>query len=148
MKWKDRLSSIFLLFFSGITVFLALRLPWGKIGKPGPSLFPLILSLIVGLMALLLFLKTFRSEGESEPQEPPTSKWRLLYLLGDLCFYAFLFRPLGFLISTFVFLTALKPIVKKKWIPVVLGSLLISLSFLLFFKYLLKVELPMGILEK
>lgn len=99
-------------------------------------------------MALLLLLKTFRSGGESKAQEVPSAKWRLLYLLGDLCFYPILFRPLGFLISTFVFLIALKPIVKKKWGPVLLGSLLVSLSFLLFFKYLLKVELPMGILEK
>jgi putative tricarboxylic transport membrane protein len=148
VKWKDRLSSICLLFFSGITIHLALKLPLGKGGKPGPGFFPLILSFVIGLMALLLLLKTSRSEGESKAQEAPSTKWRLVYLLGDLCLYAILFRPLGFLISTFLFLFALKPIVKKKWVPVLLGSSLISLSFLLFFKYLLKVELPMGILGK
>jgi hypothetical protein len=148
VEWKDRLSSIFLLFFSGITIYLALKLPLGKIAKPGPGFFPLILSFVIASLALLLFLRAFRSKGESETQELPTTKWRLLYLLGDLCLYAFLFRPLGFLISTFVFLITLKPIIKKRWITILLGSLFISFSFLLFFSYLLKVELPMGVLEK
>ena len=148
MEWKDRLSSIFLLFFSAVTIHLAFRLPLGRMTRPGPGFFPLILSLVVGSLALLLFLRTFRARGESGDQEIPTPKWRVLYLLGNLCLCAILFRPLGFLISAFLFLVALKPIIKEKWIPVLLGSAVISVAFLLFFSYLLKVELPMGILAK
>jgi putative tricarboxylic transport membrane protein len=148
MTCKDRLSGILLIIFSGVTIYLAFKLPMGKMGKPGPGIFPLILSVIIGLLALFLVLKSLRSKEEIGNGEIPTTKWRLVYLLGDLCLYAFLFRPLGFVISTWIFLIILKPIVKKKWIPVLLGSLFISVSFLFFFNYLLKVDLPMGILAK
>ncbi len=143
MTRKDRLSGIFIIVFSGVTVYLALKLPMGTFGKPGPGIFPLVLSVIIGVLSLSLFLGTFRSKRESEPGEIIPPKWRLAYLLGDLLLYSFLFRPLGFLISTWVFLIFLKPIIKKKWIPVLLGSLFISLIFFFFFGYLLKVELPM-----
>jgi len=148
MAWKDRFSGIFLIIFSGVIMCLALKLPMGRVGKPGPGIFPLILSVVIGLLALLLLLRSLQSKGEFGTEEIPITKWRLVYLLGDLCLYAFLLRPFGFLISTWIFLIVLKPIVKKKWIPVLLGSLFISVIFFFFFNYLLKVELPMGILAK
>ena len=148
MAWKDRFSGILFLIFSGVTIYLALMLPMGRMGKPGPGIFPLLLSVVIAFLALSLFLRTLRSKEESETEEIPTPKWRLVYLLGDLCVYAFLLRPLGFLISTWVFLIVLKPIVKKRWIPILLGSLFVSLVFFFFFNHLLKVELPMGILAR
>ena len=148
MAWKDRLSGILFLIFSGVTIYLALRLPMGRMGKPGPGIFPLLLSVVIGFLALSLLLGNLRSKGELGTEERPVPKWRLVYLLGDLCLYVFLLRPLGFLISTWIFLIVLKPIIKKKWIPVLLGSLFISASFFFFFNYLLKVELPMGILAR
>jgi putative tricarboxylic transport membrane protein len=148
MEWKDRLSGIFIIIFSGVTIYLALRLPMGRMGKPGPGIFPLLLSVVIGFLALFLFLRTLRSKVEFGTEEIPAPKWRLVYLLGDLCLYAFLLRPLGFLIGTWIFLIVLKPIVKKRWIPTLLGSLFISLAFFFFFYYLLKVELPMGILAR
>ena len=145
---QNRLSAIFIIIFSTLTIYLACKIPMGSVGKPGPGIFPLILSVVIGALSLALFLGTFRFRGESETREIGSAKWRLVYLLGDLCLYALLFRSLGFLISTWIFLVLLKPIVKKKWIPVLLGSFFISVSFLFFFNYLLKVELPMGILTK
>jgi putative tricarboxylic transport membrane protein len=148
MAWKDRLSGILFLIFSGVTIYLALRLPMGRMGKPGPGIFPLLLSVVIAFLALSLFLRTLRSKGDLGTEEIPSTKWRLVYLLGDLCLYVFLLRPLGFLISTWIFLILLKPIIKKKWIPILLGSLFVSAAFFFFFNYLLKVELPMGILAR
>jgi len=148
MVWKDRLSGIFIIIFSGVTIYLAFKLPMGRAAKPGPGIFPLLLSVVIGFLALSLFLRTLRSKGEFGIEEIPTAKWRLVYLLGDLFLYVFLLRPLGFLISTWIFLILLNPIVKKKWIPVLLGSLFISAILFFSFNYLLKVELPMGILAK
>ena len=147
-RMKDTLSGIFLILFSVVTIYLAFKLPMGKIGRPGPGFFPFIISVIVGSLAILLVLRTLQSKRDSESEGIATARWKVFYLLGNLCLYAFLFGPLGFLISTWIFLIALKPIVKKGWIAVILGSLSISLSFFLFFNYLLKVELPMGILAK
>ena len=148
MAWRDRLSAIAFIVFSGVTICLALNVPMGKVGKPGPGIFPLILSVVIGLLSLFLFLRTLRSKEKHGTEEMPITKWRLAYLLGDLCLYGSLFRPLGFLISTWIFLIILKPIVKKQWIHVVLGSLFVSVTLFFFFNYLLKVELPMGILAR
>ena len=144
----DRVSGILITIFSGVTIFLALKLPVGHIWKPGPGIFPIILSLVIGVLSLCLFLGTFRPRVESEPRVSLIPKWRLVYLFGDLILYGIFFRPLGFLISTWIFLILLKPIVKKRWVPVLLGSLFISGGFFFFFNYLLKVELPLGILAK
>jgi len=148
MAWKDRLAGIVILIFSGVTIYLAFKLPMGKAGKPGPGIFPLLLSVVIGFLALFLFLRTLQSKGEFGVEEIPTNKRGLVYLLGDLFLYAFLLRPIGFLISTWIFLILLNPIIKKKWIAVVLGSLFISAIFFFSFNYLLKVELPMGILAR
>jgi len=148
MAWKDRLSGIFIILFSGVAIYLASQLPLGRAGKPGPSIFPLLLSIVIGFLSIGLLLTRRRSNRESESGETPASRWRLGYLLVDLFLYAFLLRPLGFLISTWIFLMLLKPIVKKTWALVLLGASLLSVAFFVFFNYLLKVELPMGILSK
>ena len=150
MGLKDRLSGYFLIFFSAITMYLAFKVPMGRTSKPGPGLFPLLLSLIIGVLALFLILRSpsAKKGPEIAPEEKAVNRWAVFYLLGDLCLYGLLFRPLGFILSTFVFLIALKPVIGKKWIPVLLGSALISLCFFFFFNYLLKVELPMGLLAK
>ena len=150
MERKNLFSGIFLALFSGITIYLAFKLPLGNSAKPGPGLFPLLLGILIGLLALLFFLTTVRSNrGKPEflDREMPVKKWKVFYLLGQLCVYAFLYRQLGFIISTWIFLVSLKPIIKKKWIPLLLVSLLVSIAFFVFFDYFLKVELPMGILR-
>ncbi len=147
MAWKDRISGIFILLFAAATLFWGWKVPIGKISKPGPGLFPLLLSGIIAVLAVVLILKSYASKKSPEAgvQEAPANRWAVLYLLGDLCLYVFLFRPLGFIVSTFVCLVLLKPVLQKKWSTVLTGSLIVSLSFFFFFFYLLKVELPLGI---
>jgi putative tricarboxylic transport membrane protein len=150
MAWKDRLSGIFILLFAGVTLLWGLKLPVGRMSKPGPGLFPLLLSGIIALLAIFLISKSYASRKAPAPvaQEKPANRWAVLYLLGDLCLYVFLFRPLGFILSTFLCLLLLKPVLQKKWSLVLIGSLVVSLTFFFFFFYLLKVELPMGILAR
>ncbi len=149
MQRKNLYSAIFLVLFSGVTIYLASRLPLGHYAKPGPGFFPLLMSLFIGLLAFLLFLTTVRPnrQPESCDLEMPARKWKVFYLLGQLCVYALLYRPLGYVISTWIFLVSLKPIIKTKWAPLLLASLLVSAIFFVFFSVLLKVELPVGILR-
>jgi len=149
MERKNLFSGIFLILISGITLYLALELPRGNPAQPGPGLFPLLLSILSGLLAILFFLTTVRSKRvkhELSDGEKPVKNWKVFYLLGQLCVYAFLYRRIGFIISTWIFLVSLKPIVEKKWIPLSLVSLFVSVGFFVFFDYVLKVKLPMGIL--
>jgi putative tricarboxylic transport membrane protein len=149
MQRKNLYSAIFLVLFSGVTIYLAFKLPLGNYAKPGPGFFPLLMSIFIGLLAFLLFLTTVRPnrQPESFDLEMPARKWKVFYLLGQLCVYAFLYRRLGYIVSTGIFLVSLKPIIKTKWVVLILASLLVSSMFFVFFNVLLKVELPVGILR-
>jgi len=152
MAKKERIAGLLIFIFCGGTTYLAIHLPMGSAAKPGPGIFPLLLSLVIGCLSLLLILKNLRSQrklGERDTdKEVPPGKWRVVYLLGSLFLYVFLPQPIGFLVSTWIFLIGLKPIIKKRWVPVLLGSFFISVVLFFCFNYLLKVQLPMGILAK
>jgi putative tricarboxylic transport membrane protein len=152
MARKERFAGLLIIIFSGVATYLAIQLPMGSATKPGPGIFPLLLGLVIGLLSLLLILKNLRSRrrlgDRGIDKDVPTGKWRVVYLLGSLFLYVLLIQPIGFLISTWIFLIGLKPIIKKRWVPVLLGSFFISVVLFFCFNYLLKVQLPMGILAK
>lgn len=77
-----------------------------------PSTFPKVLAVLGGLTALVVLLGL---EKAPERQSAPDINYRrltdyklgqALMLLGLMVLYAFALRPAGFLVSTFVFLTA------------------------------------------
>ena len=149
MQRKNLYSSIFLILFSGVTFYLGSRLLVGHAGKPGPGFFPLLMSVFIGILALILLLSTVRSskQPDSSDEEGPARKWKVLYVLGLLCVYAFLYRPVGYILSTWIFLVCLKPVIHTRWAPLLLASLIASTIFFVFFNTLLRVELPVGILR-
>jgi putative tricarboxylic transport membrane protein len=149
MQRKNLYSAIFLVLFSAITIHLAIRLPLGHTAKPGPGLFPLLMSVFIAFLAFLLFFTTVLSNRQpnSGDSEMPARKWKVFYLLGQLCVYAFLYRRLGYIVSTWIFLVSLKPLIQTRWVAWIFTSLLISAVFFVFFSVLLKVELPVGILR-
>ena len=65
MQRKNLYSAIFLVLFSVVTIHLALRLPLGHAAKPGPGLFPLLMSGFIALLAFLLFFTTVLSVTQS-----------------------------------------------------------------------------------
>jgi len=152
MARKECLAGLLIIIFCGVTTYLAIQLPMGSAAKPGPGIFPLLLGLVIGSLSLLLILKNLRSQTKlgdrGIDKEVPTGKWRVVYLLGSLFLYVLLLQPIGFLVSTCIFLIGLKPIIQKSWVPVLLGSFFTSVVFFFFFNYLLKVQLPMGIFAK
>jgi putative tricarboxylic transport membrane protein len=103
----------------------------------------------IALLAFLLFFTTVLSNRQpnSGDSEMPARKWKVFYLLGQLCVYAFLYRRLGYIVSTWIFLVSLKPLIQTRWVAWIFTSLLISAVFFVFFSVLLKVELPVGILR-
>ena len=74
-------------------------------------------------------------------------KTKVLYVLGILLVYAFFFPLLGYLLSTFLFLLLLNPVIEKKWSFVLAGALLVTLASYLVFDVLLQAQLPRGIWE-
>ncbi len=82
--------------------------------------------------------------GQAE-EEGGRSWKKIIYVLGVLLVYAFFFSILGYLLSTFLFLLLLKPVIEKKWSFVLAGALLVTLVSYFVFDVLLKAQLPRGI---
>lgn len=137
---------------------MALWMPRGRIGQPGPGFFPVIVGafLILAAAACLIQALAARRLGDSAgeaaedaapvPGRRPTHKTWLL--LTFLVLYIFALQPLGFPIAILVFLLAsIRVFGYRKWLPAVgISAALTIISYLTFLVWL-KVPLPLGILS-
>ncbi len=140
----DRRTGVALLFCSVVMATLSWQLPLGRLGRPGPGFFPLFLALILGGLSLILvFQPTMTKSSEDLPAQ--SGRKKIIYVLLILLVYAVLFPILGYLISTFLFLLMLKPVLEKKWSFVLTGAIAVTLLSYVFFDILLQAQLPRGI---
>jgi putative tricarboxylic transport membrane protein len=152
MKEKDRISSIFWLIISVLILKETWVLPFGTLSRPRPGFFPLIIGMVLGLLSLILLVKSWLGKKESGEDFRFFSErggWKRIGLtLGTmLVFYLFL-KSAGFLLATFFLVLVLIRFVEPhKWLYSVGIAALISLCSYLLFQVLLKSDLPMGILE-
>jgi putative tricarboxylic transport membrane protein len=123
----------------------------GSLNHPGPGLFPLLVGCLIILLSSLQLIIELLSSSNSEKT---ISHWphknglkRVIAVLVLLICYMALLKYLGFLLCTFIFLIALLRFVdKKNWKYTIVSSLTISALSYLFFKVLLKINLPLGLL--
>ena len=146
----DRLSGVVLLVLSLTMGYLSWKLPLGSFQRPGPGLYPLLLSLILAFLVLFLLASSGLKKSVIISENIPTSgKYpkKVFYILGSLLVYAFCFESLGFLFSTFLFFLLLKPVVEKKWGYVIIGAFLVTFFSYLIFDILLQSQLPKGFIK-
>ena len=142
MYRKKEFASIIFLFAVSIFFFL------GAKGMEGDSgLFPKILS---GLIFVLTFVElgvvlTNRTKESKKKEERSLRK--LLFIIVLSILYVVLIKPLGFVVSTFLFLTGSMILleVKNKKIAVLVPIITVVLIYFVF-KILLKVQIPVGFL--
>src|SRR5512137_1281011 len=135
---------------------MALWMPRGRIGQPGPGLFPIIVGAFLVLTAagcLVQACMTRRTERlTAQSVEAPASEKRQVarvwLLIGFLVLYAVAVQPVGFPIALMLFLAASIWIFGyRKWLPTLgIAAALTALSYLTFVVWL-KVPLPLGILS-
>ena len=137
---------------------MALWMPRGRIGQPGPGFFPvvvgafLILTAAACLIQALVARRFADSAGEAAEDAAPVSSTRQTrktwLLLTFLVLYIFALQPLGFPIAILVFLLAsIWVFGYRKWLPALgIAAALTAISYLTFIAWL-KVPLPLGILS-
>ncbi len=152
MKRRDRASAVFWLFFSGLILWQASRLPFGTLRRPRPGFYPTILGGILAALSILFLILSLRPAEKDRGQErlfSSSSGLRrvVLAVVALLMFYGF-FEMIGFLICTFLFLVLLfKTVEPQKWIVSILASALISCGAYLLFETILKSNLPRGLFQ-
>jgi hypothetical protein len=130
----------------------SLRLDVGAVTRPGPGLFPLLLSVALLVTAIWLQIAAVRRRARApEPggDDAPRSIRSLLAALGAFAVYVVVFEPLGFVISTLAWLIFLFAVVARYSWPVSIGAgLVITVVARVVFDTWLQVRLPPGLLGR
>lgn len=127
----DKIASI-IFFVIGILFFTeALKISDSAYGSSvGPKIFPMGLGAALIALSILLIIESYKSKPKeqhdsAESLSSPQYK-RFFIILGSAIGYVLLLEPLGYLITTFVFLLISFQVLEKgKW----LNSLLIAAAF-------------------
>ena len=136
-------------FVIGLVVsWMSLNLPEASVGIPhAPKVFPAGLGFLMVICSAYLLLREFsrirkNGKAEHEPKNPFLSKIVFTCIFGVL--YALLFKPLGYVLSTFVFLQLELFLFNgaAKWRINTVVSLTFSLFIYLLFAKTLGVYLP------
>ena len=144
----DRWAGILIFVASLVMAYEAWKLPLGVFRRPGPGVYPLLLSLLLAFLAFLLLILSYFKKNITESYNLSFSLKDLkknIYISVLLLIYAFLFARLGFILSTLLFFLLLKPLIMKSWGFVIVGAISISLLSYLIFDVLLQSQLPKGI---
>lgn len=143
---RDRAAAAVLLLFGAAAAVEARRLTIGNPGHPGPGFLPFWLAVALCLVAAALALRPAPqgpSLGTATAERRRPGK--VVLVLVASATYAFLLEPLGFLLTTFLFLLfLLRAIEARAWTSSLVVSAATALASHLVFKVWLDVQLPAG----
>ncbi len=152
----DRVIFAGILVLAGIYFWATTQIPTLEIGDPlGPKAFPRLLGIALLISAAMLLAemlkesKASKSEPPGEAKEPhDTSTYKIVagVVVATAIFFA-LFEPLGYAISTSLFLLVMTSYFNKgkRWTNILTAVIYGFASYYIFTK-LLGVNLPSGIL--
>ena len=152
MRTPETIISLILILISSLFCFSSLKLGMGSIKDPGSGFIPFLTG--CSLIALSLFIVLSEGKATRKAGSKPRLFKRIglglppsLLVLISLFIYILVLETLGFILSTFLFLTFLFSISEKRSWKVALGaSIVITASAYLVFGYLLEISFPRGIL--
>ena len=120
----------------------------GAKGMEGDSgLFPKILSGLIFVLTCVELGEVLTNRIKESKKKEERSPRKLMYIIVLSILYVVLIKPLGFVISTFLFLAASMKLleVKNKKLAVLVPFITAAIIYVVF-KILLKVQIPVGIL--
>ncbi len=156
-KYGDYITSVFFIAISIWMIVMAQALPKSKIMKLGPDFMPTIIGVITLVLAVVLLIKTFLQRkareailAKTEPEDVDYKK--MLTSLILILIYVFILKPVGFIISTLVYLlpqfAALAPrdkVTKKNIMEWAILDVVFTLVVFFLFRYGFMIVLPAGI---
>jgi len=140
---------------------MALYMPRGSLAQPGPGFFPVVIGVFLIVTAVGCVLQeTLAGKRDKAQTAPPLSAesgdthdrrsvHKTFQLLVLMIGYALALKPIGFLISIFLFLVvAIRIFGYRRWLPTLaMTAVIAGLSYIAFILWL-KVPLPLGILDE
>ena len=150
MKSYNSIAAIFFLLIGIFFTLYARTVEVGTFTEPGPGFLPFWAGLTLVAMSIILFLKSYSRKAETVTPSffPQPDSWkRVSAVFLSLIAYNLFLTPLGFTITTFLFLVFLVKFIfpqtwKRSLVVGVLGSIFARLLFINF----LETQLPRGLL--
>lgn len=156
-KYGDLIVSVFFMVLSVVLIVAAKALPKSQVMEIGPDFMPIVIGSVTFILAAILFVlsvKNFKSNSEELKTKklPDCDYKRVLSSIILVLIYVFVLKPIGFIVSTLVFLPlqmlVLSPEDKrtKKDITLLLViDVIFTLAVFMLFRYGFKIVLPAGI---
>lgn len=146
----DLISGSVMLLFSACIYVSASGFPKSDYQLSGPAFYPQVMAVILAIISIVLIGRSAKSlknniKGEQIKINNPK---KVIAAMAATLVYVLLLKTLGFLITTFIYLTALIFIMQpqKNKIPIsVLISLIMTGAVYFVFAVLFSASLPMGI---
>lgn len=150
MAWKNAelWVNLFLMLLSAAVIREAFELEVGTPQSPGSGFMFFGAATALGLLALHRFVRAFLTRPtERRARGEPIHKGRIIAVIGANILYIVFFESLGYLISTFLFLSFLLQVLERgRLFQRLGGAALTSVLTYLFFAKLLQLNLPKGVL--
>jgi putative tricarboxylic transport membrane protein len=154
---REHLLGLSCLVVSGVTLTLSAQLPKGQsaAGVSGPALFPVILALVLLGSGIAEIVIGF-AKSAAYPALSPASAWKQLkrpevvnvfLIITFWILYELLFQPLGFIVTTLLFLFAVMLRLGVRPIQAVVYSVMYVVVIYLMFTVLFSIPLPAGVLS-
>ena len=156
-KYGDIVVGIFFMVLSTALIIMAKMLPKSKVMEIGPDFMPLVIgtiTLILSAILLFLSIKNFKMHAaEIDASSIPKCDYkRVLSSIILVLIYVFTMRPVGFIVSTLVFLLLQMLVLspddertKKDVIKLAIIDVIFTMVVFFLFRYGFKIVLPAGI---
>jgi hypothetical protein len=148
----DRKHVISGLFWLAVSIFvgtMAVDLGLGTFSSPGSGFIFFWSSVGLGSLSVLLIIKSILGERQAKSLSDLWKglKWGHAVLAIIVLFlYALLLTQFGFIAATFVLMVVLFGLGKPPYWIVIAGALVTTISSLILFHFLLKVQFPKGVI--
>jgi len=144
----DLWTGLFLMVFSGAVINEALNLELGTPQNPGSGFMIFGAAAVLGILALLQFLRALLSAGQGREAMEKVHPGRIIAVIGANILYIAALESVGFILCTFLLLGFLFQVYQKgAWRWALAGAAAASLLTYWVFSRLLQLSLPKGLLS-
>ncbi len=156
-KYGDIIVGIFFMVLSVVLIVAAKQLPPSAVMEIGPDFMPLVIGVFTFVLAAILTvmsIKNFKKNAESiDPDSLPKCDYvRVLASIILVLIYVFILQPVGFIISTLLFLLLQMFVLSpdderdaKHLVRLVIIDVIFTMIVFFLFRYGFKIILPAGI---
>jgi hypothetical protein len=145
MKRADRIGGLLLLALAVYVFWQAWTWEYSTDGVPGPGFAPFWISLLIGIAAVAVLIRSWRSPLAGPLVENLLGLRRAVGFLLGMIVGSFLIPVLGMSLALGLFVLASIPFLGvRNWWQILLVAVLVAVGVPVLFQYILLVPLPVG----